>query len=138
MRRSVVTLLLLLEPLHFGFEASRVLSTIAYRGIVAAIELGAHAVVAVACAGAALLFWNGGQDARRFVTIAAVASVTRTIQSVYWSVLPDDTRPGDELIVALTALTIGTLTIVLVWISGSGFRLPASGFRKSRQGRSRT
>jgi hypothetical protein len=62
MRRSVVTLLLLLEPLHFGFEASRVPSTIAYRGIVAAIELGGHAVVAVACAGAALVFWNGGPD----------------------------------------------------------------------------
>jgi hypothetical protein len=113
MRRSIVTLLLVLEPLHFGFEASRVLSTIAYRGRVAAIELGAHAIVAVVCAGAALAFWNGGPDARRWITIAAVASVARTIQSVYWSVLPDDTRPGDELIVALTAMALGTITLVL-------------------------
>ena len=111
MRRGIVTLLLLLEPLHFAFEASRVLSTIAYRGLVAALELGTHAVVAVLCAGAATTFWNSGPDARRLVTIAVIAGVTRTIQSVYWSALPDDTRPGDELYVALTAIVLGAVAL---------------------------
>ena len=111
MRCSLVTLLLLLEPLHFALVASRVLSTIAYRGLVAWLELGAHAVVAVLCVGAAAAFWNSGPGARRFVTFAVIASVARTIQSVYWSSLPDDTRPGDELYIALIAMVIGAVVL---------------------------
>jgi len=134
MRRSVVTLLLALEPLRFVFELLRVLSTIVYRGPIAAAELALHAVVAVVCAGAALAFWNGSADARRLATMAVVASATRVIQSVYWSALPDDTAPGDELVVAITALIIGTLMIVLVWIPDNGSRLQALGFRRRRRG----
>jgi hypothetical protein len=116
MRRFLVTLLLLLEPLHFALEALRVFSTIAFRGLVAAMELGAHAVITVLCAGAALAFWNGGPDARRLVTIAVIASVARGIQSVYWSSLPDDTRPGEELYVALTAVVFGAVTLAMGWL----------------------
>ena len=113
MRRFVVTLLLLLEPARFALEASRVLSTIAYRGTPATIELGSHGIVAVVCAGAALAFWNGAPDAARVVTFAAVLAVTRAVQSVYWSFLPDDTRPGDEVYVALIALVIGGIVMLL-------------------------
>ena len=114
MRRRVVTLLLLLEPARFALEASRVLSTIGYRGFAAALELVAHAVIAVLCAGTALVFWNGGPDAKRLATVAVLASVIRGVQSVYWSALPNDTRPGDELYVAVTIVALGALTLVLI------------------------
>jgi hypothetical protein len=113
MRRSLVALLLLLEPMRFAVELSRVLSTIAYRGPAAAIELGLHAIIAVVCAGAALAFWNGGADASRLVTFAAVIAVTRAVQSEYWSFLPNDTRPGDQLYLALVAVLFGGIAVLL-------------------------
>ena len=113
MRRSVVALLLLVEPARFAVEASRVLSTIAYRGMPAVIELLLHGIVAVICAGAAFTFWNRSPDASRVVTLAALLAVTRAVQSVYWSFLPDDTRPGDEPYVALLAVALGGVALVL-------------------------
>jgi hypothetical protein len=113
MARGFVTLVLLFEPLHFAFEVLRVAATIPYRGLTAVIELVLHATVAVLCAGAAVAFSNDVPGSARLMTIAVVASVARTIQSVYWSSLPDDTRPGDEIYVAMAAIGVGALAIVV-------------------------
>jgi hypothetical protein len=117
MRRAFVALLLLMEPLHFAVETLRVLPTIAYRGLAAAFELGVHAVVAVTCAAAASVFWNGGADARRLLVFAVIAAVGRTVQSVYWSVLPNDTPPGDEAFVVFVAVLVGVAVLTMGWRS---------------------
>jgi hypothetical protein len=113
MARGFVTLVLLFEPLHFAFEVLRVASTIPYRGLTAVTELVLHATVAALCAGAAVAFSNDVRGSARLMTIAVVVSVARTIQSVYWSSLPDDTRPGDEIYVAVVAIGVGGLAIVV-------------------------
>jgi len=113
MARGFVTLVLLFEPLHFAFEVLRVASTIPYRGPAAVIELVLHAGVAALCAGAAVAFSNDASGSVRLMTIAVIASVVRTIQSVYWSSLPDDTRPGDEIYVAIAAAALGALALVV-------------------------
>jgi len=40
------------------------------------------------------------------------------VQSLYWSALPNDTRPGDEPIVAAIAIAIGFVAIVTARRSG--------------------
>lgn len=114
MAESAIALLLFLEPLHFASEALTVLPTIAYRGAAAAVELVVHGLVAALCAAAGLSLWNGSPDARRLATAAIVAAIGRTLQSLYWSALPNDTRPGDEPIVAAIAIGVGIIALVLV------------------------
>ena len=114
MRRLVVALLLFLEPLHFAMEALSVLPTLAYRGGMAGGELLVHGMVAALCTAGALALWNGAIDARRLATIAVAAAVARRIQSLYWSSLPDNTRPGDELFAAAVAVLVGGVAVLII------------------------
>ena len=114
MRRLIAALLVFWEPLRFATEALSVVSTIAYRGIVAAVELVLHGCVAALCAAAGLAFWNSGPDRRRLAILAVIAAVARGLQSLYWSVLPDNTPPGDEFTRAAIMLIVGAAMIVLI------------------------
>jgi hypothetical protein len=122
MARLVVALLLFLEPLHFASEALGVLSTITYRGWIAGIELLVHGGVAGLCAAAGLMLWYEAPDARRLATIAVVAAIARTIQSLYWSALPNNTPPGDEPLVAGLAIVVGAIALLLVRLGAPGRR----------------
>ena len=112
--RVIAALLLVLEPLHFAGEALSVLPTIAYRGTVAALELVVHAVVAALCAAGALALANSAPSGRAIATAAVVASALRTCQSLYWSALPNNTPPGDENLVVLTAIAVAGIALVFV------------------------
>lgn len=114
MLRLVAVLLMAWEPLRFAGEALQVLPSIGARGVAAAIELLAHAGVAALSAGAGFALWNGAPDARRLATIAVIVIVARAIQSLYWSVLPNNTMPGDEPFTIATALVAGALMLVIV------------------------
>jgi hypothetical protein len=114
MAKSAIALLLFLEPLHFASEALAVLPTIVYRGVTAVVELVVHGAVAAVCAAAGLSLWNESPDAARIATVAIVAAVGRTIQSLYWSALPNDTRPGDEPFMAAIAIGVGVIALLLV------------------------
>ena len=100
MLRIVAVLLIAWEPARFAIEALTVVPTIAYRGAAAALELAIHGCVAALAAAAGLALWNAAPDGRKLATIAVAASLLRTIQSLYWSSLPNDTPPGDEQIYA--------------------------------------
>ena len=112
--RVVAVLLLVLEPLHFAVEGLTVLSTIPYRGPAAALELVLHGLVAALCAAGGLALWNAAPAARAIATAAIVASLVRVVQSLYWSVLPNNTAPGDEPLVAFTAGVAGGIALLLV------------------------
>ena len=112
--RVLAALLLVLEPLHFAGEALSVLSTIAYRGTVAAFELVVHGLVAALCAAGALALVNAAPSGRAIATTAIAASALRTWQSLYWSALPNNTPPGDEPLVALTTVVVAGIALVLV------------------------
>jgi hypothetical protein len=114
MLRLVAVLLMAWEPLRFAGEALQVLPSIGYRGAVAAIELLAHAGVAALSAGAGFALWNQAPDARRLATIAVIVIVARAVQSLYWSVLPNDTIPGDEPFAIGVALVAGALMLAMV------------------------
>lgn len=84
-------------PLNFAAELASVLPSLRVRGPAAAVELLLHGVVAVFAFAAGRAVWSGGEDAWRFASIAVTCSTLVGIQSLYWSSLPSQTKPGDEL-----------------------------------------
>lgn len=102
------------EPLRFAGEALRVLPSIGYRGAIAGVELLVHGLVAALSAGAGFALWNGTPDARRIATIAMIALMARAVQSVYWSVLPNSTVPGDEASTAGVAVVVGMVMLAVI------------------------
>lgn len=114
MLRIVALLLIALEPLRFAGEALTVLPSIGYRGAIAAVELLVHGLVAALSAGAGFALWNGTSDARRIATVAVIALMARAVQSVYWSVLPNSTMPGDEAWAAGVAVAVGIVMLAVI------------------------
>ena len=110
----VGALLVVWEPANFAVEALTVLPTITYRGWLASLELAGHAVVAAIAAAGGLALWNRTTGAHRLALTAIVAAVARTVQSLYWSVLPNATMPGDEPLIAAIVLAVGALAIFIV------------------------
>ena len=122
MRALLAVVLLVWEPLNFAPKALMVLPTIVYRGVVPAIELviyGAIAVLNVA-AGRALL--NRTPVSNRLATVAVLASCARTIHSVTWSMLPNETPPGQEPYVIVLALTMTVIALAIIHWSARSSR----------------
>ena len=114
MTRVIAALLLLWEPLRFASEALAVLPTLSFRGAVAVLELIAHGFVAAVAAAAGFSLINRAPDGRRLGIVAIGAVALRTIQSLYFSVLPDDTSPGTEpLYVAVTTIVAVAAVLIL-------------------------
>lgn len=110
----VAALLVFLEPLRFAAEALRVLPTIAYRGAFAIVELVAHGLIAALSAAAGLALWNGSPDGRRLARFAIIAVTARTIQSMIWTVMPNNTPPGSELLSAGVAIAISVAALLVL------------------------
>ena len=111
MVRLLATFLVFWEPLHFAAEALGVLPTIAYRGPLAVFELCLHGVVAALSAAAGFALFNGAPDGRPLAIVAVVAIAARTIQSVYFSVLPDNTAPGAEPVYLIVAVALAIAAV---------------------------
>ena len=114
MRNLLAIALLAWEPLNFAVKALTVLPTLVYRGLVPAIELVLYAAVAALNAGAGLALLNRTPAAYRLATIAVLAACARTIHSVTFSSLPDETPPGTEPYVIVVALTVTILALVII------------------------
>lgn len=115
MLRSVLAVALLAwEPLNIAVKALTVLPTIAYRGLVPAIELLIYAAVAALNAAAGLALLNRTPAANRLAIVAVLAACARTIHSVTFSSLPDETPPGSEPYVIVSALTVTILALVII------------------------
>jgi hypothetical protein len=92
------------EPMKLAREVSATLGSVAMRGPVAVLELAAHAAVAALAVAAAWALWIGNPRSPVFAALALGASAAADVQSLYWSVLPANTMPGDRLPLALTAI----------------------------------
>ena len=114
MKAFVAILLIALEPLHFSGELIAVIPTITYRGWPAVLEVALHAGVAALCVMAGFALLNDSPDGRRIATVAIVASFLRVVQSTYWSALPDNTIPGDELFRVGIAGAAALIAIVIL------------------------
>jgi hypothetical protein len=91
-------------PVGFATEVSVTLPSLGMRGAPGAIELIAHAAVAALSIAACRAVWSEAPAARPLAASALVASALASVQSLYWSVLPHQTKPGDELPLAILAV----------------------------------
>ena len=114
MRQLLGLLLLLWVPLNFAVKALTVIPTVAYRGALTAIELLVYGAVAALSAAAGLALLNGTPGAYRLATVAVLAVCARTIQSVTYSYLPNETVPGQEPYVVVAALTFAILALAVI------------------------
>ena len=92
------------EPMKLARDVSVTLGSLAMRGPAAVVELGVHAAVSALAVAAAWALWIGNPRAPAFAAVAVIASAAATVQSLYWSVIPGNTMPGDRLPLALTAI----------------------------------
>lgn len=104
MRALLALILLVWYPLNFAAEALQTLPTIGMRGPVAALELAVHAIVAATCVAGGWSLWTGAASGPALARIALIAVAFTAVQSLYWSQLPGQTMPGDELPLALLAI----------------------------------
>lgn len=114
MIRLLAAVLLFWQPLRFAAEALSVYPTMAYRGTVAVLELVVHGAVAALSAAAGLALFNATPDGRRLALLAVIAVAARTVQSLYFSVLPDNTPPGLEPLYAGTAVAVAAAGIIVL------------------------
>ena len=114
MKALVAILLIALEPLHFSSELIAVIPTITYRGWPAILEVAVHAGVAALCVMAGFALLNDSPDGRRLAVVAVVASWLRVVQSTYWSALPGNTIPGDELFRVGTAAAAALAALLIL------------------------
>jgi hypothetical protein len=122
MTRGVGLLLLCLVlgiwfPLNFSAELATTLPSLGMRGPIATLELLAHGIVAATCTAAAWGLWNRSPHGPRLARVGLVAAAIAAVQSLYWSVLPSQTIPGDEL--PLSALAIVHSGAWLVYLNRS-------------------
>jgi hypothetical protein len=92
------------EPLRFAGDLSGSIATFAMRGIPGVVELIAHAATAVVSSAAAWGLWSRNPRAPILASIAVAASAIVTVQSLYWSYLPGNAVPGEELPLSIAAI----------------------------------
>jgi hypothetical protein len=106
--------LVLWRPLDFVFELTTTLSSLGRRGPLGILEVLWHGGVAATAVAAAQALWAESPAGARLAAIAVTLSAAASVQSLYWSVLPHQTMPGDERILA--ALSIAHATFWLVYL----------------------
>lgn len=106
-RIAIVALCLVLGiwyPLNFSAELAQTLPSLGMRGPIAAVEVFVHAVVTAVCVAAAWALWNRNAHGPMLARAALISAALAAVQSLYWSVLPSQTMPGDELPLAVFAI----------------------------------
>ena len=89
------------EPANFVLRLLNALGSLGFRGWPAVLELLWQFGVAAACAAAGLALRNRHGHAPRLAGIGLALAAARGVQSLYWSVLPSQTMPGDRLPIAV-------------------------------------
>jgi hypothetical protein len=92
------------EPLRFADDLTGSLGTLAMRGTPGVVELAAHAATAIVAASAAWGLWVRNPNAPILASIAVAASSMVTIQSLYWTYLPGNAVPGEQLPLSILAI----------------------------------
>lgn len=93
--------LLVWVPLNFAAELLSVLPSLGMRGAPAVVEIAVHGTAAALSVAAGLAIWSGNQGAIELASAAVVLSTLVAIQSLFWSALPSQTKPGDHVPLSL-------------------------------------
>ena len=91
-------------PLNFSAELATTLPSVGMRGVVAVVELIAHGAAAALSASAGYALWLRRPHGPMLARAALVINALVAIQRHYWSILPSQTMPGDELWLSIAAV----------------------------------
>ena len=105
MRRGWLLLLCIIlfvwQPLNFVAELAATGPSLDMRGVRALAELMIDGAVAVLSVAAGWSLWVRVPHGPTLAVLALIGAAATGVQSLYWSVLPGQTKPGDELPLAL-------------------------------------
>ena len=108
--------LLIWAPGTFAVELISALPTMGMRGAPAWIELAVHGVVAIVCAVAGRMLRIGTPAAPALAASGILARAAISIQSLFWSALPQNVPPGTRgFLTALACLNALLWLGVLYW-----------------------
>jgi hypothetical protein len=99
------------EPASVAGELLGSVDTLGMRGAAGALELIAHAAVALLAVIAGWSVRTRRPGAAALAQLALTASALRIVQSLYWSVLPHQTMPGQKGPIAAAAVVTATAWI---------------------------
>jgi hypothetical protein len=109
--------LLVWRPLDFALELPSVLPSLGMRGPIAIVEVLFHGVVAALAVAAVQALWSRMPAGPILAAAAVIASAAASVQALYWSLLPHQTAPGDELPLAM--LSVAHAAVWLVYLKRS-------------------
>jgi hypothetical protein len=92
------------EPLRVAGDLYGTLGTLGMRGTLGAVELAVHAAVATLTVAAAWALWIRNPGAPVLAAVAVAASAAVSIQSLWWSRLPGNVVPGEQVPLSLVAI----------------------------------
>jgi hypothetical protein len=104
--------LILWRPLGFIFELLQTFSSLGMRGALGAVELACHGAVAVLSVVAVRALTNELPIAPTLAAAALIASAAASVQSLYWSALPQQTSPGTAFPLALIAVAHASVWLI--------------------------
>jgi hypothetical protein len=108
----LVAFLLAWMPWTFSAELSATLPSIAMRGWAAVMELLVHGAVTAFAVSAGMSLVRRDPHGPAFAVIALAGSCAVTVQSMFWSVLPRQTIPGDR-----TLIVVASIVHAAAWIA---------------------
>jgi hypothetical protein len=116
--RLLCAVLFIWQPMRFAGELARTLPSLDFRGPAAVLELIGHGAVAALSTAAGWSLWHSRPHGPPLATVALLALAAVSVQSLYFSTLPSQTRPGTELPLAALAVAHSAAWIVyLRWSS---------------------
>ncbi len=88
-------------PLNFANELFATVPSLQMRGAPAIIELALHGMAAMLCATAGWMLWVGAPAGLTLAAAAVTAAGLVSLQSLFFTVLPRNTAPGERIPLAL-------------------------------------
>ncbi len=104
--------LLLWRPFDFVFELLQSLSSLGMRGAPGALELLFHGLVAAISVAAVRALSSRLPVAPALAAVALIGSAAATVQTLYWTALPQQTIPGTEALLSTIAVVHAAIWLI--------------------------
>jgi hypothetical protein len=104
--------LLLWRPFDFVFELLQSLPSIGMRGAPGALELLFHGLVAAMSVAAVRALSSRLPVAPALAAVALIGSAAATVQTLYWTALPQQTIPGTEALLSTIAVVHAAIWLI--------------------------
>jgi hypothetical protein len=101
-------------PLNFSAELATTLPSIGMRGPLAVLELTAHGAATALSVAAGYALWLRRPHGPMLARAALVINALVAVQRHYWSILPSQTMPGDELWLSIAAVLHSAVWLVFL------------------------